>query len=852
MQWIATIGRACAAIARRLSIGLTIIGRYGLSAARWFRPWVYILGFGVLIIIPVLTSLALVYGAADDLGVSISMLRREQALWISMAVATGGLLWFVAWLTFRIAARLVRRVLQGSRFTSQALSFMAIWALFPRLPKSAILATAWFIFQVLLVVPGDLLRMNTSATTGSPPSSSVSARPAIPDSLTMAVPTARETSTPATPPPDAESQRHYTEQETTRIVLDLVARFLAAVDGELRRAWGRFGKAMSLSDLTIAIAAWLALAFVLNRMIPARMQADPETTLSQLSSTLVRVARAMYAPLAVRWPSPGHNIAFLSILVLGSFLSLAAILSLPRLREANRPNSEVSVDALRSELQQLRITKDQLLVDFPPELSVLDNHAAQKAVDDKTTNAGTQDAPAGPAPLVGAAGAAGTAAANEPVGPAVAARSAAPAGTLAPTEGTPIPKPDHDLEAMIQQLDTRVKEAIEQISKKKKDYDSIGAQISALVEVPGIAIGANEAELKKHTIAIARYTADLRKLLASRDTAQAGLDAAQADLEEAQTKLSGVKSLDAFSHRFRDDKDRAHRLISDAASRGIRLKDKLIQDEDQAMADAISAYHRENIDRQGSREQTRHFQLVRDWFAQSVAADRAAARSCGEAIAEFRSDLAEWESRSRARLTQTPTRSIIDIGDTLPTFGHEECDMGRRVDGVPPDSPPLGESLGAFKPVAAWLLNADSLALALVAGLLGFGLLGSVISTFVKAQLEQQRSLSSGQTPTFVPDLTGVVLRGISAAVVLFLAVQGGLAVLSGPGAAPNPYVLLLACFVAAVFSERIWRKTSEYLTERLGDIENTGGSAAKRNEADSNHEDSAANSKGAAKPDEA
>jgi hypothetical protein len=30
---------------------------------------------------------------------------------------------------------------------------------------------------------------------------------------------------------------------------------------------------------------------------------------------------------------------------------------------------------------------------------------------------------------------------------------------------------------------------------------------------------------------------------------------------------------------------------------------------------------------------------------------------------------------------------------------------------------------------------------------------------------------------------------------------------LSGASSDPNPYVLLLACFVAAVFSERVWRK---------------------------------------------
>jgi hypothetical protein len=72
------------------------------------------------------------------------------------------------------------------------------------------------------------------------------------------------------------------------------------------------------------------------------------------------------------------------------------------------------------------------------------------------------------------------------------------------------------------------------------------------------------------------------------------------------------------------------------------------------------------------------------------------------------------------------------------------------------------------------------------------------------------------ETSSSVSDLAGVALRGISAAIVVFLAVQGGLAVLSGAGSDPNPYVLLLACFVTAVFSERVWQTAYEYLRVQL------------------------------------
>jgi hypothetical protein len=39
----------------------------------------------------------------------------------------------------------------------------------------------------------------------------------------------------------------------------------------------------------------------------------------------------------------------------------------------------------------------------------------------------------------------------------------------------------------------------------------------------------------------------------------------------------------------------------------------------------------------------------------------------------------------------------------------------------------------------------------------------------------------------------------------IFLGVYGGLAVFAGPNASPNPYVVLFACLVAAVYSEDAW-----------------------------------------------
>ena len=42
------------------------------------------------------------------------------------------------------------------------------------------------------------------------------------------------------------------------------------------------------------------------------------------------------------------------------------------------------------------------------------------------------------------------------------------------------------------------------------------------------------------------------------------------------------------------------------------------------------------------------------------------------------------------------------------------------------------------------------------------------------------------------------------------------LAVFAGGQSDANPYVLLLTCLIAAVFSEKVWARANEYLVEKL------------------------------------
>jgi hypothetical protein len=137
---------------------------------------------------------------------------------------------------------------------------------------------------------------------------------------------------------------------------------------------------------------------------------------------------------------------------------------------------------------------------------------------------------------------------------------------------------------------------------------------------------------------------------------------------------------------------------------------------------------------------------------------------------------------------------------------------------APPVRPELGARLGPFSGIALWLLKTETLSLVLIAGLFGFGLLGAAASTIIR-----ERGTQNAPGTPLVRDLPSVIVRGLTAAIVVFLAVKGGLAIFGTGSPDPNPYVLMLTCLVAAVFSEPVWAGAQSYL-ERL--VRNWGGTA--------------------------
>jgi hypothetical protein len=115
------------------------------------------------------------------------------------------------------------------------------------------------------------------------------------------------------------------------------------------------------------------------------------------------------------------------------------------------------------------------------------------------------------------------------------------------------------------------------------------------------------------------------------------------------------------------------------------------------------------------------------------------------------------------------------------------------------DASTLDPQLGIFSNVFGWLEHSNSLALGVICGMLGVGLVGCIVSSFVR----QQPARQAGEP--WIADTFPVIVRGFTAAIVVYLAIEGGLNIFSTTSTQANPYVLLFACLVGAVFSEDVW-----------------------------------------------
>jgi hypothetical protein len=228
----------------------------------------------------------------------------------------------------------------------------------------------------------------------------------------------------------------------------------------------------------------------------------------------------------------------------------------------------------------------------------------------------------------------------------------------------------------------------------------------------------------------------------------------------------------------------------------------------QAKDDATRSYRFTEQKRVGVYENAEHYRQLARWYGKESSAIRKALEQCQYELETVNLTLRNWSDNLGNTLARTPKPPDGLYRVNLPPRFGSSCKARVEIQSPMPTRQGLGALyLGPFGFVASWLLRTESFSLALIAGMLGFGLLGAAASTVIREEDE---------TKSLVSNLSGVVIRGTLAAVIVFLAVEGGLAVFTQGDADPNPYVLLFTCLVGAVYSEVIWERAKEYLTEQV------------------------------------
>ncbi len=134
-------------------------------------------------------------------------------------------------------------------------------------------------------------------------------------------------------------------------------------------------------------------------------------------------------------------------------------------------------------------------------------------------------------------------------------------------------------------------------------------------------------------------------------------------------------------------------------------------------------------------------------------------------------------------------------------------DVQVEEDSYIPSSNKDGKERGPLVAISGYLIQTQSSEMVLLIGMLGFGLLGASILSFEKGD-DQTNFVQSFSTKPMIKGFGSVLARGFGAALIVYLATKGGLAIFSlGTGTQndPNGYILLLTCFIGAVYSQQVW-----------------------------------------------
>lgn len=254
------------------------------------------------------------------------------------------------------------------------------------------------------------------------------------------------------------------------------------------------------------------------------------------------------------------------------------------------------------------------------------------------------------------------------------------------------------------------------------------------------------------------------------------------------------------------------RMMRTMEQQWIELRESAELGRSERLEEALQTYERYRDKNLSDRER----QIFRDdltrWYSW-------AARTIDEELRNYRADV-QWRTR-RWRRWALDTVSALRNGEVwysspgIPT--EDEFRQPLRKIGPPP-TPRDVTGIGIFGFFAQWLIETRSYSVALLCGMIGFGLIGSAVARAllpVKAETEAEKVASRGTAD--------VVLVGVSASLIIFLAALGGLAIFAGGESQPNAYMLFLASLVGAAYGDRVWATARKRFLESL---ENQGGKA--------------------------
>ncbi|MCP5018995.1 MAG: hypothetical protein GY938_27510 [Ketobacter sp.] len=255
--------------------------------------------------------------------------------------------------------------------------------------------------------------------------------------------------------------------------------------------------------------------------------------------------------------------------------------------------------------------------------------------------------------------------------------------------------------------------------------------------------------------------------------------------------------------------------ISSLESNWTSLKDEASKRRKRALESAISAYKSYRDKNLSDRERQKFQDDLVNWYSNQV-------QNIDKRMSYFLSGV-RWEKAELRRWAVEAGNSLRRGNSPRSPYIDEDYDVGdAMLDYSEPPSPRNPSNIGIFGISAQWLIDTRSYTIALLFGMIGFGLVGSAVS----------RSLSPLQKDASIVSSRGtfdVMLVGVSASIIIFLASQGGLAIFASGETQPNGYILFLAALLGAAYGDRVWEAARERFFEQL-----KGQDSTPRDKADS------------------